>query len=742
MQEVIEQISISGQVGAVIYENELNGYCVFRLDTPDGGEATVVGHVPGVCPGETVTAYGGWVSHPQHGEQFQAHRAERSLPITSEAIYDYLSGRSIRGVGPATAAMIVNRFGEQTLDILEHEPEKLTEIKGISLPRAISMSESFRKRQGLRHLMDFLSAYSLRAVLAMRLFRFYGNSALDIVKLNPYIISSAHIGGRFTEADSLALRLGCEGDSPERIEAAVIFEMQHNAGNGHCFLPYKKLAAATAHLIGVSPETVEECIDLLADSGEVVRENIANQDAVYLKHFHDSENFVAERISEMADSPAEQIPDAQIEGIIERLERAGGIKYAPMQRETLKMAAHRKILVITGGPGTGKTTSVRAILALFDELGIETLLAAPTGRAAKRMSELTDRESRTVHRLLEATFLSETDELTFKRDRYAPLTCDAVILDECSMVDISLMSSLLDAMPEGCRLIMVGDADQLPSVGPGKVFGDIIRSKAVYTVKLTEIFRQSEGSRIVRSAHMINRGEIPDFSENTGDFFFMRRRDSESACDTIVDLISKRLPEKMGIEQHDIQILTPTRLYAHGTNSLNKRLQNTLNPKLSGKKERIFGETLFRAGDKVMQIRNNYDIMWMSARDGSSGVGIYNGDIGILVDIDESAGVFTIDFDDRVAEYTLDMLSELEHAWAMTVHKSQGSEYRAVILCAMGGTPNLLTRGVLYTAVTRARELLVIVGETDILVHMVENSKSERRYSGLRARLAGQVLKK
>ena len=735
MQEALEQITISGKVGTVIYENEMNGYCVLRLDTPDGSEISAVGHLPGICPGELINARGVWVSHPQYGEQLQIHRAERSLPTTGEAIYEYLAGHSIRGIGPATAAMIVDRFGNQSLEILENDPQRLTEIKGLSLSRAMSMSESFKKRQGLRRLMEFLSAYSIRAVLAMRLYRFYGDAALEIVRHNPYIIASAHVGGRFSEADSLALSLGYEGDSPERIESAVIFELIHNSGNGHCFIPFRKLAEATARLIGVPIDSVEECIDVLADAGEAVRESIAGQDAVYLRRLHEAESHVAERIAEMADTALRA--DVNINAIIESLERAGGITYAPMQRETLRMASERRVLVITGGPGTGKTTSVRAILSLFDNLGLETELAAPTGRAAKRMSELTGREARTVHRLLEATFSEETDELIFKRDSSDPLKCDAIILDECSMVDIALMSALLDAMPSDCRLIMVGDADQLPSVGPGSVFRDIIRSGAVRTVRLTEIFRQSEGSQIVRSAHMINHGELPNLADNKGDFFFMRRRSAEAACETITELISKRLPEKMGIERHDIQILTPTRLHSYGTASLNKRLQANLNPAERGKKERLFGETLFRIGDKVMQIRNNYDIMWESADGRLSGVGIYNGDIGIILGIDESSGVFTIDFDNRIAEYGLDMLAEIEHAWAMTVHKSQGSEYRAVILCLMKGTPNLLTRGVLYTAVTRARELLVIVGDDEAVVQMVGNSKSVRRYSGLRARLAG-----
>lgn len=734
-------IEIKGKISSIVYTNEENGYTVLRLETGGGGLVTITGTMPSAAPGETLRAMGVWVRHPTHGEQFKAEFAERGLPRTAEAIYAYLSGGAIRGIGPATAALIVDRFGEASLDVIENRPNELTGIKGISAAKAEQLSKSLRRRSGLRHLMEFLCAHELRPILAVKLYRYYGEASLELLRENPYILAQPHIGGSFSEADTLSLDLGMEDDSAPRICAAVSYELSHNAGNGHCFIPADKLVAATAQLISVPPESVEEGLSVLTDEGTVVREAVAGCDACYLASLHEAECYTAERLKALACGKPEGRAD--VGKLIDRIERDFGVTYAPQQRKTIALAAENPVLVITGGPGTGKTTSLRAILALFDEMGIETLITAPTGRAAKRMTELTGREASTVHRLLEATFAPDGEDVLWGRDESTPLACGAVILDECSMVDITLLRALLAALPAGCRLIMVGDADQLPSVGPGNVFADIIRSGAVPAVRLTEIFRQSEGSRIVAYAHAINRGEHPDFCNNGGDFFFLRRRSADRAAETVVELCSVRLPGNMGVPCGDIQVLSPTRRGETGTFALNRRLQEALNPPKEGKKEKYFGNVVFREGDRVMQIRNNYDILWKKPSPAGtpieSGTGVYNGDIGYILAMDPSEETIAVDFDGRVAVYTFDQLTELEHAWAMTVHKSQGSEYRAVVLALGESAPMLLTRGVLYTAVTRAKELLIAVGDDETANRMIDSHRQARRYSGLRARLCDEV---
>ena len=737
-------ISIAGTVKAVIFQNEMNGYTVLRAEDDSGAEFTAVGCLPFAAPGEHMVLTGEWTRHASHGEQFKAEWAERYMPSDPSAIYDYLASRVIKGVGPATAGLIVDSFGEKTLDVIENEPEKLVGIRGISLKRAKEMSENLRRHTGLRRLMEFLSSHGLRTQLAMRLYKIYGNNALEQLCDDPYILCAEQIGGTFSEADTLALELGFDGDSKRRVEAAAVFELRHNANNGHAFIPRDKLAAATAALIDVSADIAEESIDSLQESGELICERVAERDACYLMRTYFAETSVAERIRYMAGAKFDKLPN--IDGIIEKIESEQGITYAPMQRKTLETAASRQIMVLTGGPGTGKTTCVRAVLAMFDSMGLDTVLTAPTGRAAKRMGELTGREAVTVHRLLEAGY-SEDGNLVFNRNESSKLPCTAVILDESSMVDITLMSALLAAMPASCRLVMVGDADQLPSVGPGNVFLDVIRSGIVETVRLTDIFRQTEYSRIVLNAHRINAGQQLPLTENTGDFFFLRRMQPQRVVETIVELCSTRLPERMGIAPMDIQVLTPTRRRETGTVNLNIRLQEALNPPQKGKKEKLFGDIVFREGDRVMQIRNNYDIIWRmfpktdadsheEIRPIKTGAGVFNGDIGRIIDIDDAEQTVRVDFDGRIAEYGFDMLMELEHAYAMTVHKSQGSEYKTVVLAVSQGAPMLLNRSVLYTAVTRAREILIIVGDDGVIGTMIENHRQTRRYSGLRFRLA------
>ena len=720
-----------GTIVSVIYRNDENGYSVLRLQTEEDIH-TVVGCIPFAAPGEELQVSGVWTRHPTHGEQLKAEWVSRTLPQSGDDIYEYLASGVIRGIGPATATLIITAFGEESLNVMESQPELLATIRGISAQKAKQISESFRKQLGIRMLMEFLARYELSMPLAMRMYKFYGDEALDYIQHNPYILASEYIGANFAEADKLALSLGFGGDSPERIAAAVVFELRHNLGNGHCFIPRDKLTAATAQLIGVDRDLVEIRLDALIENGEVRVEPIAKIEACYLARVWEAEQYVSERIRAMV--PVRLSDDLDISTEIAAIELSEGFSYAPMQLHTLEIAAERRIMAITGGPGTGKTTSIRAILALFDRLGQNALLTAPTGRAAKRMSELTGRDALTVHRLLEAGFSEDLSEVAFKRGENDPLNCDAIILDECSMVDITLMRALLSAMPETCRLVLVGDADQLPSVGPGNVFNDIIRSGIVPVVRLTEVFRQKAESRIIACAHQINSGTHPNLNENAGDFFFLRRREAPSAVETIRELCSSRLPNNMGIPAMDIQVLTPTRRGDAGTGSLNVLLQQSLNPPSRDKREKQFGGVIFREGDRVMQIRNNYDIIWERS-DGESGAGIYNGDIGRIVAIDNGEECLAIDFEDRQTVYGFDQLIELEHAYAMTVHKSQGSEYRAVVLSVSRGASALMTRSILYTAVTRAKELLILVGEPEIVHAMIDNNLRQRRYTGLRYKL-------
>ncbi len=756
MEDKSNYIQISGTVKAILYQNEVNGYTVIKLETDDGEDITAVGCLPYISSGEELILTGSMTVHRTHGEQFKVEWAERSLPTDADGIYDYLSSGAIRGIGPATATLIVTAFGSHALEIIESEPEKLAQIKGIGQRRAAEICEIFRKQVGIRRLLEFLSNYEIRPVIAIHLYKVYGDEAMDRLEENPYIIASDEVGGAFNEADTLGLDMGFRDDCVERVSAAIIFELKHNAGNGHTFIPVPALISATCQMIEVSADAVELALESLMVNNEVIRCEVAGRDACYLTSLYNDENYAAERIRSMA--AAVPSPCRELKRHIEEIEAEMKVQYAQLQLQSLKLAAENQLMVLTGGPGTGKTTTVRAIVTLFEKMQLKTCLTAPTGRAAKRMSELTDREASTVHRLLEAGYSENGGGLVFKRNEHDLLKCDAVILDECSMVDISLFSSLLRAMPPKCRLILVGDADQLPSVGPGFVFNDIIRSGVVETIRLTEIFRQTEQSRIVANAHMINRGDYPDINTNTAnsDFFFLKRDDPQSTVGTVIQLCSQRLPKKMGIPSMDIQVLTPTKKGETGTYSLNALLQNALNPSSNGKKEKKFGDFVFREGDRVMQIRNNYDIMWKKVKsvkwnenDGTlqpiilldekcePGLGIFNGDVGIIVSIDSENELMNILFDDKLAVYSFDLLIELEHAYAMTVHKSQGSEYRAVVLLASGSSEQLLNRCVLYTAVTRARELLIVVGNDGVFYHMIDNHKVLRRFSGLRARISG-----
>ena len=733
MQEA-ELTYIEGTVDAVIYQNQENGYTVLRLDAGEGRGLTVVGCLPGVAPGESISVQGTWMHHASYGEQFKAEAVERRMPAGTKAIFDYLASGAVRGIGAATARRMVEEFGEEALTVLEEHPERLTQIKGITRKRALAMGEHFRQQMGMRRLLEFLGEHEVPLQLAMPLYRKYGDRALEIIRGNPYLLVDGELGVEFSTADKLALSMGMEGDDPQRIEAGLLFELAHNLDNGHAFLPRRKLLPATAQLIELEGETeaLEDALEALLERGEVIQETVANEEAVYLHDLYEAEQYVAFRLSEMA--RGEQVPPAGLDGLIDRIQAEQGIVYAPQQRQAVELAAASQVMLLTGGPGTGKTTSLRGVLALFEQLGLETALAAPTGRAAKRLGELCGMEAATIHRLLETQYDPRSGRLVFARDEDDPLRADAVIVDETSMVDILLMRGLLSALRPECRLILVGDPDQLPSVGPGNLFSDLIRSGVVPMVRLTEIFRQAAESAIVRNAHGVNRGELPDLRDNKHDFFFLRRKDPARAAETIVELVQTRLPNNMGIPPEQIQVLSPTRKRTAGTASLNRAIQEAVNPPGPDRPERRFGEYIFRRGDRVMQVRNNYDVVW---KDGlTSGMGVFNGDIGQVVEVDNRAELLTVDFDGRRVEYTPDMLGELEPAYAITVHKAQGSEYRAVILAVCEGAPMLLTRGVLYTAITRARELLILVGDEDVVAHMTANDRQQRRYSGLRWRLA------
>ena len=732
MQEA-ERSLIEGTVESVIYQNQENGYTVLRLDGGEGQTLTVVGCMPGVAPGESIAVEGTWTRHTSYGEQFKAEAVERRTPAGTKAIFDYLSSGAVKGIGAATARRMVEEFGEETLTVLEEHPERLTQIRGITRKKALAMGENFRLQMGMRRLLEFLGEHEVPLQLAMPLYRKYGDRALEIIRGNPYLLVDGELGVEFSTADKLALSMGMEGDDPQRVEAGLLFELAHNLDNGHAFLPRRKLLPATAQLIELEGETeaLEDALEALLERGEVIQETVANEEAVYLHDLYEAEQYVAFRLSEMA--RGEQVPPAGLDGLIDRIQAEQGIVYAPQQRQAVELAAASQVMLLTGGPGTGKTTSLRGVLALFEQLGLETAQAAPPGRAPHRRGGLSGLEAATIHRLLETQYDPRSGRLVFAHDEDDPLRADAVIVDETSMVDILLMRGLLSALRPECRLILVGDPDQLPSVGPGNLFSDLIRSGVVPMVRLTEIFRQAAESAIVRNAHGVNRGELPDLRDNKHDFFFLRRKDPARAAETIVELVQTRLPNNMGIPPEQIQVLSPTRKRVTGTAALNRAIQEAVNPPAPDRPERRFGEYVFRQGDRVMQVRNNYDVIW---KDGlTTGMGVFNGDIGRIVEVDNRSELITVDFEGRLVEYTPDMLGELEPAYAITVHKAQGSEYRAVILSVSDGAPVLLTRGVLYTAITRARELLILVGDEDVVARMTANDRQQRRYSGLRWRL-------
>lgn len=729
----MEQELLYGTVTAVVYQNQENGYTVLRLRSQDGEQITVVGSIPMTVVGERLSITGRWVSHATYGRQFEADVLERLMPESRDEILGYLSSRIIKGVGARMAKRIVDAFGERSLDVLENEPETLAQVPGISQSKAREICQSFRQQVGMRRLIEFLAAHHLPPELAMRLYRAYGDLAVDALQDDPYMLTQPYFGADFAAVDAFALELQVQADDERRVEAGILFELTFNQSNGHTFIPRDKLSAATATLLNLDQQIVEEGIDRLRQTDRLITDQVAGLQACYVPELYEAETEICRKICQMTKYEPEQ--PSSLERFLEEIQTQSDIAYAENQLQAIRAAAQRQVLIVTGGPGTGKTTTMAGILKLFDKMKLTTVLAAPTGRAAKRLSECTQREASTIHRLLEAQFDQQSGELCFFHDEQNPLRADAVVVDETSMVDILLMQSLLRALPRRCRLILVGDPDQLPSVGPGNLFSDLIRSGVVPMVRLTEIFRQARESLIVMNAHAVNQGILPNLTTKNKDFFFLKRRSAEEVVMTIRELCSQRLPNNMGIAPGEIQVLSPTRKNEAGTKNLNQKLQEVLNPPAPEKKEKKLGEKLLREGDRVMQIRNNYDILWKHTDGIGSGAGVFNGDIGTIVSIDYQQELVTVDFDERRAEYDFSMLSELELAYAMTVHKSQGSEYRAVILTAWPGSRYLLTRSVLYTALTRAKELLIVVGNEEVVAAMVANDRQTRRYSGLKLRL-------
>ena len=727
---------LQGEIVAVIYQNYDNGYAVLKLSCTNGQTVTVVGTVPLPSVGERLMVTGRWNTHSSYGKQFEAEFLERLMPESAGQILAYLSGRTIKGIGPKTAARIVNRFGTDTLAVMEREPERLAEVPGISPAKAKAIGDEFRLRVGMRSLMEFFATHHLPAELAVKTYKIYGEATIDMLYDDPYLLMDEELDAPFAAVDQFAIELGVSGDDPRRIGAGVVFELRYNLSAGHSFLPEDKLIAVTAQLLSVSEDIVRRSVEQLLEGEQLVRDELAGIRIMYLPGLYRAETYCAARLLSFAQTTHPQPP--RLEKYLQQASASSGLQYSQQQELAIRSAATSGLLLITGGPGTGKTTILNGILDLYAQIGLRCVLAAPTGRAAKRLTEVTGSDASTIHRLLEAGIDPHSGKLFFARDESNPLKADAVIVDEMSMVDIQLLYALLQAVPSRARLIMVGDPDQLPPVGPGFPFNDMLRSSCLPAVRLTEIFRQARESLIVTNAHRVNQGQLPELREVKKDFFFLSSRSDEAVAQTIVGLCATRLPKNMGIPADQIQVLTPTKKGFAGTVNLNKLLQASLNPPAPEKKERQFGEFSFREGDRVMQIRNNYDIMWKKTDGSAIGNGIFNGDVGIVKSIDPSMETLTVVYDDREADYDFSQLNELEPAYAMTVHKSQGSEYRAVILAAWNGSPYLLNRSVLYTAITRARELLIIVGNEETVAVMTQYKKTGRRYTGLKLRLQGK----
>ncbi|MBE6554405.1 MAG: ATP-dependent RecD-like DNA helicase [Ruminococcaceae bacterium] len=722
-------LKLSGSIEHVIYSNEENGYAICDLGT-DGDElVTITGTLPYIGEGDEVTVWGRWVHNPKYGRQFKVEQAEKRLPADRASMLRYLSSGTIKGIGPKTAQRIVDAFGDETFDVIENHPEWLSDIPGITPKRAKEISADFQNKAGIRSAMLFFREY-FGAAMTVRIYKKWGANAVDLARNNPYLLCEEIEGIGFERADRMALRMGLDKESEERICSGVLYMLGANAGqNGHVCLPREKLTSGAAKLLETTPERVESALSALLKGQKLRTVLFDGVQYLYDRTLYENEKYIASKLL-LLDRVCPSMDTANIDAFVQKEERESGVRYARLQRQAIFDALESGVMLLTGGPGTGKTTVVRALLHIFDSMDLDVALCAPTGRAAKRLSESTRCEAKTIHRLLEYGG-EEGQAARFHRDEKDLLDEDVVIIDEASMVDNNLMSALLRAVKPGARMVIIGDSDQLPSVGAGNVLRDLIASQRFATVCLTEIFRQAKQSLIVTNAHAINNGEMPRLDVKDGDFFFLpRERDADIAA-TVAQLYQTRLPRTYGeMAVHGTQVICPSRKGETGTENLNVILQQALNPPSAEKREHRFRELVYREGDRVMQIRNNYDLKW-ERDDGSFGTGIFNGDIGTIEEIDPAEEHMVIRFDDRRTVYEFNMLDELEPAYAVTVHKSQGSEYPIVILPLGTTAPMLLSRNLFYTAVTRAQSMVILVGRREIAERMIANNRQTMRYTGL-----------
>ena len=722
---------IQGEVDSIVFKSEETGFCVLMLNC-DNDLITVVGEMGDVEEGEELVLTGEYTTHKKFGEQFKVEVFERSLPTTSAAIQRYLSGGAISGIGPILARKLVDKFGDKTLEIIEKEPERLTELSGITKKKAEKFSKEFKQTFAVRSLLVYLSQFEISTSYSINAWKRWGDTAEQMIKSNPYVLCADGVDLPFGKADEIAMKQDIPFDSENRLKAGIVCVLKKNADSGHTCLPLKILKKLCAEFLDVDEELIQKVID-----GEVEEENLFyyyknSKPYIMLRDYYKAEDYIARRLEIMREISYDNKID--FSEVIDLEEENNGISYESRQREAINLALSKGFLVLTGGPGTGKTTTLNAIISLYQQQGLNVMIAAPTGRAAKRISDLTGYDAKTIHRLLEVQYTG--DVLKFVHDENNLLECDALVVDEMSMVDSCLFEALLRAISVTCKLVLVGDSDQLPSVGAGNVLKDIIDSRVMSVVTLTEIFRQAQESDIIMNAHKIVKGENIDLTKRDKDFFFFQRLDFTELQNLVVELCKTRLPNAYGYSPFEsIQVLSPTRRGPSGTVELNKRLQAELNPPAAGKSEVKTLMYIYRKGDKVMQTKNDYEIMWKKQTDGEkpeSGAGIFNGDIGIIIGVNKILKTVTIDFDGRVAVYNEQMLDNLELAYAVTVHKSQGSEYDVVILTVLGGYDKLYYRNLLYTAVTRAKKMLIIVGSKNRVEFMIKSTRRMSRYTALK----------